>query len=166
MPNELSRLATMAQISNLEASDAGDEAVTRETKRRIFWTCFIIDMRASGGFNLSWQFERQAQRPRVPKDELVVLLMGPGDPDTAGFEGGPAARTSAAIWENLAVFVSHGLGRFRVLKHCTTSWAMLRLCSRQYLYIQTSSENPMSLKTPDVACSPTLTHWYSYAPMG
>ncbi|KAF5003572.1 hypothetical protein FDECE_9886 [Fusarium decemcellulare] len=83
-------LATrMAQILNLGVHDESDDGVTRETKRRLFWTCFIIDTWASGGSNLSRQFGGQAKQPRLPMDEYVFSMMKSGDPDIADSEWRP-----------------------------------------------------------------------------
>ncbi|KAM5354909.1 hypothetical protein ACJ41O_001555 [Fusarium nematophilum] len=79
----------MAQILNLGACSEADDGITRETKRRLFWTCFIIDTWASGGSNLSRQFGWQAKQPRVPMDEYVFTTMLPGDPDVADSEWRP-----------------------------------------------------------------------------
>ncbi|KAK7403497.1 hypothetical protein QQX98_010727 [Neonectria punicea] len=83
-------LATrMAQILNLGVCNEADDGVTCETKRRLFWTCFIIDTWASGGSNLSRQFGRQAKQPRVPMDEFVFSTMKSGDPDIPDSEWRP-----------------------------------------------------------------------------
>ncbi|KAH6871491.1 hypothetical protein B0T10DRAFT_523010 [Thelonectria olida] len=79
----------MAQILNVGACNEADDGVTRERKRRIFWTCFIIDTWASGGSNLSRQFGWQAKQPRVPMDESVFSMMKPGDPDVTDSEWRP-----------------------------------------------------------------------------
>ncbi|KAH6695349.1 hypothetical protein F5X68DRAFT_219817 [Plectosphaerella plurivora] len=71
----------MAEILKLGQCSDADDGVTRETKRRIFWTCFIIDTWASGGSALSRQFGWQPVQPRVPMDEYVFAMMRPGDPD-------------------------------------------------------------------------------------
>lgn len=89
----------MAQILNLGALNEADDGVARETKRRIFWTCFIIDTWASGGSNLSRQFEWQAKRPRVPMDEAVFALMKPGDPDI------PDAEWRPGLWGHMVRLV-------------------------------------------------------------
>ncbi|RSL89541.1 hypothetical protein CEP52_014864 [Fusarium oligoseptatum] len=79
----------MAQMLNLGVCNESDDGITRETKRRIFWTCFITDTWASGGSNLSRQFGWQAKQPRVPMDEYVFSMMMPGDPDIADSEWRP-----------------------------------------------------------------------------
>lgn len=79
----------MVQILNLGTPNEADDGVTRETKRRIFWTCFIIDTWASGGSNLSRQFPWQAKQPRVPMDEAVFNQMNPGDADIADADWRP-----------------------------------------------------------------------------
>lgn len=71
----------MAQILNLGTVIEADDGVTRETKLRLWWTCFIIDTWSSGGSNLSRQFKLQAVQPRVPMDESTFFQLKPGDPD-------------------------------------------------------------------------------------
>lgn len=71
----------MAQILRIWTPDKDDDGITRETKVRIWWTCFILDAWASGGSGLSRQFQPAIQSPRVPMDETVFYLMRPGDPD-------------------------------------------------------------------------------------
>lgn len=73
----------MAQILKLGTVIDADNGITRETKLRIWWTCFIIDTWASGGSNLSRQFKLQPRRPRVPMDETAFFEMKPGEPDLA-----------------------------------------------------------------------------------
>ncbi|KAL3590770.1 hypothetical protein FPOAC2_12972 [Fusarium poae] len=71
----------MSQILKLGVSDDSDDGITREVKRRIYWTCFIIDTWASGGSNLSRQFKWQNAHPRPPMDEYIWNQMKGGDPD-------------------------------------------------------------------------------------
>lgn len=71
----------MAQILNIGATIDADDGITRETKLRLWWTCFIIDTWASGGSNLSRQFRLQTSRPRVPMEESTFFAMKPGEPD-------------------------------------------------------------------------------------
>ncbi|KAJ4262873.1 hypothetical protein NW762_006486 [Fusarium torreyae] len=71
----------MSQILNLGVHNEADDGITREVKRRIFWTLFIIDTWASGGSNLSRQFGWQAKQPRPPMNESIFYNMKPGDLD-------------------------------------------------------------------------------------
>ena len=79
----------MAQILNLGGFNDTDDGITKETKLRLWWTCFIIDTWASGGSNLSRQFKLQAVKPRLPMDEGAFFLMKPGDPDVTMTEWQP-----------------------------------------------------------------------------
>jgi hypothetical protein len=79
----------MAQILNLGVVREADDGITRETKLRLWWTCFIIDTWASGGSNLSRQFKLQVRQPRVPMDEVTFFEMKPGDPDVTVMEWKP-----------------------------------------------------------------------------
>ncbi|KEY71788.1 hypothetical protein S7711_06539 [Stachybotrys chartarum IBT 7711] len=71
----------MAQILRLWVVNDTDDGVTRETKRRLWWTCFIIDTWASGGSGLSRQMKPALRRPRLPMEENVFYSMRAGDPD-------------------------------------------------------------------------------------
>ncbi|RFN53290.1 hypothetical protein FIE12Z_2440 [Fusarium flagelliforme] len=76
----------MTQLLNLGVCNEEDDGPTREVKRRIYWTCFIIDTWASSGSNVSRQFRQQANHPRAPMDEYVFYNMKPGDPDIPDFQ--------------------------------------------------------------------------------
>lgn len=79
----------MTQILKLGLLSESDDGLTREIKRRIFWTCFIIDTWASGGSNLSPQFRWRENHPRGPTDEYIFYRMKPGDPDIADSDWKP-----------------------------------------------------------------------------
>ncbi|CVL11123.1 uncharacterized protein FPRN_10941 [Fusarium proliferatum] len=79
----------MTQILKLGEIDQNDDGVMREVKRRIFWTCFIIDTWASGGSNLSPQFRWRTKQPRKPLDEYMFYNMRTGDGDVADLEWKP-----------------------------------------------------------------------------
>ncbi|KAF5657127.1 hypothetical protein FHETE_10577 [Fusarium heterosporum] len=89
----------MTQILNLGTHSETDDGITREVKRRIFWTCFIIDTWASGGSNLSRQFKWQANQPRPPMDEHVFFNMKPGDADIEDSEWKPG------LWAHMVKLV-------------------------------------------------------------
>ncbi|KAF4448405.1 hypothetical protein F53441_8213 [Fusarium austroafricanum] len=79
----------MTQILNLGVSSEADDGVTREVKRRIFWTCFIIDTWASGGSNLSPQFRWRTNYPRRQIEEYVFYHMKAGDADVSDADWRP-----------------------------------------------------------------------------
>ncbi|KAF5590554.1 uncharacterized protein FSUBG_10770 [Fusarium subglutinans] len=79
----------MTQILKLGEIDESDDGVMREVKRRIFWTCFIIDTWASGGSNLSPQFRWRTKEPRGPLDEYMFYNMRLGDGDVADVDWKP-----------------------------------------------------------------------------
>lgn len=89
----------MAQILNLGVVSEADDGVTRETKLRLWWSCFILDTWASGGSNLSRHFVFQPKRPRVPMDELTFFHMRPGDPDI------PDAGWKPGLWGHMVKLV-------------------------------------------------------------
>jgi hypothetical protein len=79
----------MAQILNIDVVNETDDGVTRETKLRIWWTCFIVDTWASGGSNLPREFKFEPERPRVPMDETTFFHMKAGGADVPDFEWKP-----------------------------------------------------------------------------
>lgn len=158
----------MAQILNFGVVNEADDGVTRETKLRIWWTCFIIDTWGSSGSDLPLQFKIESKRPRVPMDETTFSNMKVGDPEIAESQWKPGLwghmvklveifsqiqnlhkyLTETAEWdedliedavrgfdvaltafeqnlepqmryslENLAVYVSRGLGRLFIAFH-------------------------------------------------
>lgn len=82
--NETIVLASrMAQLLDLANIVEGDDGITRETKRRVYWTCFIIDTWVSGGSNVSRNLGWPAKPPRLPMDESVFASMQPADMDVS-----------------------------------------------------------------------------------
>lgn len=71
----------MAQIAKLNVLDEADDGVTRETKLRLWWTCYLTDTWASGGLGLPRQFDILNMAPRLPMDEEIFSNLRPGDPD-------------------------------------------------------------------------------------
>lgn len=79
----------MAQIAKLSVLNDADDGITRETKLRLWWTCYLVDTWASGGSGLPRQFDILNMAPRLPMDEEVFLSMRPGDPDVPPCEWKP-----------------------------------------------------------------------------
>ena len=79
----------MAQIAKLGVLDDADDGITRETKLRVWWTCYLVDTWASGGSGLPRQFDILNLAPRLPMDEEVFSTMRPGDPDVLACEWKP-----------------------------------------------------------------------------
>ncbi|KAL5347498.1 hypothetical protein ACLOAV_007810 [Pseudogymnoascus australis] len=79
----------MAQIAKLSVVNDADDGITRETKLRLWWTCYLVDTWASGGSGLPRQFDILNMAPRLPMDEEIFLSMRPGDPDVPACEWKP-----------------------------------------------------------------------------
>lgn len=90
----------IAQLLELGRPNARDDGVTSETKRRIYWTCFIIDTWVSGGSNVSRCFgtSRSNQR-RLPMDEAVFAALRSGEPDV------PDTAWSPGLWAHMVKLV-------------------------------------------------------------
>lgn len=74
----------IAQLLKLGRPRENDDGVTRETKRRIYWTCFIVDTWASGGSNVSRHFGTiNYYQQRLPMDEATFASMRSGEPDVS-----------------------------------------------------------------------------------
>jgi hypothetical protein len=67
----------MAQLLQLEVSQ-DDDAVLAETKRRIWWTLYLIDRWASAGLGLPFQFKVRSSAPQLPMDEYEFRKLQPG----------------------------------------------------------------------------------------
>lgn len=76
----------MAQIAKLNVLNEADDGILRETKLRLWWTCYLVDTWASGGSGLPRQFDILNSAPRLPMDEEVFSSMRPGDPDVPACE--------------------------------------------------------------------------------
>jgi hypothetical protein len=98
----------MAQILWRGPPDIGDDGITMETKRRVWWTCFVIDAWGSAGSGLSRQFQPTKQRIRLPLDETTFYLMKPGDSDVSSSEWKPG------LWAH-AVELVHIYGQIQDL---------------------------------------------------
>jgi hypothetical protein len=79
----------MAQIAKLNVLNENDDGITRETKLRLWWTCYLVDTWASGGSGLPRQFDILNLAPRLPMDEEIFTNMRPGDPDVPSSEWRP-----------------------------------------------------------------------------
>ena len=77
-----------------------DDAVTRETKLRVWWSCFIIDTWSSGGSSVARQFKVPERQPRVPMDESVFYELRIGDPDVSAADWRPG------IWGHMVRLVN------------------------------------------------------------
>ncbi|KAI9731694.1 MAG: hypothetical protein M1834_004483 [Cirrosporium novae-zelandiae] len=71
----------MAQLFHLEAEVSSDDAITRETKRRVWWSLYLQECWASAGTGLLRQFHHGGATPAVPMSEPMFLqLHGDADP--------------------------------------------------------------------------------------
>jgi Fungal specific transcription factor domain len=61
----------MAQIMRLPSFDSGDMEVTRELKRRIWWTLFMADRWYSSGLGLPRQINDTERSSDLPMDESI-----------------------------------------------------------------------------------------------
>ncbi|KAF3916487.1 hypothetical protein ABW20_dc0100676 [Dactylellina cionopaga] len=85
----------MAQMLDLTSSNGVDDGITRETKRRIWWTCFICDIWSSGGGSLARQLDVAEHQPRLPLEEVTFIELQPGEADLTD------AAWKAGIWSHM-----------------------------------------------------------------
>ncbi|KAF3226693.1 hypothetical protein TWF192_005170 [Orbilia oligospora] len=71
----------MAQMLDLASGNEDDDGITREVKRRVWWTCFIVDIWSSGGGSLARQLQVGEHQPRLPLEEIAFLELRPGERD-------------------------------------------------------------------------------------
>lgn len=69
----------MAQLLNLAKENTEEDLVTREVKRRVWWSLYLIDRWASAGLGLPRQFHDGGIVPRVPMDEVAFVSLRVGD---------------------------------------------------------------------------------------
>ncbi|KUJ16311.1 uncharacterized protein LY89DRAFT_586216 [Mollisia scopiformis] len=60
----------MAQLLKLTKDNTDDDLITREVKRRGWWSLYLIDRWASAGLGLPRQFHDGGAVPRLPMDEV------------------------------------------------------------------------------------------------
>ncbi|KAK6507758.1 hypothetical protein TWF481_006180 [Arthrobotrys musiformis] len=85
----------MAQMLDLASGNENDDGITREMKRRIWWTCFIVDVWSSGGGSLARQLQVGENQPRLPLEEIRFLELQPGERDLTDDEW------KAGIWSHM-----------------------------------------------------------------
>jgi Fungal specific transcription factor domain len=70
--NDLEALANRtAQLLNLPKENPADDEITREVKRRVWWSLYLIDRWASAGLGLPRHFHNGGPVPRIPMDEVM-----------------------------------------------------------------------------------------------
>ncbi|KAK6343570.1 hypothetical protein TWF730_011160 [Orbilia blumenaviensis] len=85
----------MAQMLDLVSGNEVDDGITKEIKRRIWWTCFIVDVWSSGGGSLARQLQVGENQPRLPLEEITFLELQPGEKDI------PDISWKAGIWSHM-----------------------------------------------------------------
>jgi len=63
----------MSLILDLVTIDNAEDGVSREIKRRVWWTCFLVDIWSSGGSSISRQLSVTNTCPRMPVEELMFF---------------------------------------------------------------------------------------------
>ncbi|EPS37915.1 hypothetical protein H072_8348 [Dactylellina haptotyla CBS 200.50] len=93
----------MMQMLDLASGNDHDDGITKEMKRRTWWTCYIVDIWSSGGGSLSRQLDSADHQVRLPLEEVTFLQLQPGEPDL------PDSMWKAGIW-------THMIGMIEVYK--------------------------------------------------
>lgn len=61
----------MAILLHLAVESHNDDAIMRETKRRVWWTLYMIDRWSAAGLGLSRQFHNDSGCPSLPMNEIA-----------------------------------------------------------------------------------------------
>ncbi len=69
----------MAQLLHLSKEEPGDHDVSREVKRRVWWSLYLIDRWASAGLGLPRHFHNGGPVPQLPMDEVMFSQLGVTD---------------------------------------------------------------------------------------
>ncbi|OBT78805.1 hypothetical protein VF21_02582 [Pseudogymnoascus sp. 05NY08] len=89
----------MALILDLASTNDVEDGLTRETARRVWWTCFLVDVWSSGGSGLSRQLTITDHRPRMPVEELMFSNLRSKDEDITNTEWRPG------MWSHMVAMV-------------------------------------------------------------
>lgn len=71
----------MARLLHLDVEVLADDEVERETKRRVYWTLYMIDRWSAAGLGLHRQFENENGSPDLPMNEILFHNLHPGAND-------------------------------------------------------------------------------------
>jgi len=89
----------MALILDLASTNDAEDGITREITRRVWWTCFLVDIWSSGGSSISRQLTMTNNRPRLPVEELMFFNLHPKDADITDTNWRPG------IWSHMVAMV-------------------------------------------------------------
>jgi len=89
----------MALILDLASINDAEDGVTKEISRRVWWTCFLVDIWSSGGSSIARQLTVTDHRPRMPVDELMFFNLRPKDEDITDVKWRPG------MWSHMVAMV-------------------------------------------------------------
>ncbi len=90
----------MARLLHLAVEVPSEDGITRETKRRVWWTLYMIDRWSSAGLGLPRQFYNDCGSPDLPMNELVFHRLKEGDPNPS------ASSQRAGLWAHMITLVT------------------------------------------------------------
>jgi hypothetical protein len=79
----------MARLLHLDVDMLEDDEIMRETKRRVFWTLYMIDRWSSAGLGLHRQFENDRGSLNLPMNEVAFHKLQLGDQHRTGISQQP-----------------------------------------------------------------------------
>lgn len=74
----------MARILHLAVESINETAITRETKRRVWWTLYMIDRWSAAGLGLSREFHDDGSYPELPMNEAAFHRLNRNNLDEIG----------------------------------------------------------------------------------
>jgi hypothetical protein len=69
----------MAQLLHISSEDESSDAITRETKRRVWWSLYMIDTWSTAGIDLPRRLLFHGSGPQLPMDEGMFNRLERGD---------------------------------------------------------------------------------------
>ncbi|KFZ11680.1 hypothetical protein V502_07463 [Pseudogymnoascus sp. VKM F-4520 (FW-2644)] len=88
---------TMAQLLHISSDDESSDAITQETKRRVWWSLYMIDTWSTAGIDLPRRLLFRGSGPKLPMDEGMFNRLERGDPPPEPWKPG--------LWTHYVVLV-------------------------------------------------------------
>ncbi|KFZ18014.1 hypothetical protein V501_01401 [Pseudogymnoascus sp. VKM F-4519 (FW-2642)] len=84
-------------LLHISSEDQSSDAITQETKRRVWWSLYMIDTWSTAGIDLPRRLLFRGSGPKLPMDEITFNRLERGDPPPKPWEPG--------LWTHYVVLV-------------------------------------------------------------